>query len=1170
MDSYTSNDLNELSMTGIGSLLGATEEDINSLEVRVSSNESNITTLQADLATEVNNRTNADTVLHQNIEAEAEARVDGDALKVNKSGDTMTGTLNISGGNVGLNITSTTAGNSHIGGTQTATYLSSQVGTRIRNYIIGTGGYSYIADFLTTGIALNKNTTITGALSVADDVQANEFIITNSTTGNTTRLGYQTFGGTYGVFIGHRAGALNEGINNTAVGYESMYSSSGATQSTCLGRMSGYHNRGVYNHFIGMNAGYGFSTEKITGGNNIGFGVFSLSYLTTGANNVCVGNNSGFYTTTGIQNTAIGHNAMRGLNSSYLTTGSYNVAVGYASLYYLSSGVNNTAVGYESMNGINDSATLITGYQNTAVGRRSLFRLTSGDSNVAVGFQSLGDETGGVSGDNNVCVGYRSGYKIKSGANNLCLGHGSGENNTGSNNVFIGAYSGSNTSSVNHRLGIGYDAEPTQEKEILITAGSSNKNQIQMLTNAMSWIFGGTTKMLMEIVSSVATFNFYGNVDITEDLSVDGNAIIGGELTVSGSNEIYYKNQTLDARFHSLANNYYTETESESLFVNVDGDTMTGDLTVDGSVEGGVSRMATRTYNSIDYASFSHNANTSSSNYAVLQGSNGYTFLNSTSTLDFRINHAQVGTWDTTRLRCLNKLEVVGNLEVSGGSATNILRTTWNTGVSQFEVEYPTGTGLFFNNALSTPSLRLLDTKVQVYNGLEVVNGNLEVSGDTTMTGDLEVSGDTTMTGDLSVDGTATFNDDVVIRDNILSIYKDGDNKQAYLYISVDGDNDMVLDAYTASGDMGITFRTGAGDDRMRITKAGDITMENKLTVGGNLDIGDSSVSNTTQDVSASGQLKMFVNGNITRETGTDAEIKAQFDAREHHIYRQADYDYINFSSGGAIGTTHRITFGYTDELYIPYANETNKAPTNHAIKFEVSTKTSSTPNEVMRLESDNVVISKDTEITGDLGVGGDTTMTGNLDVGGDTTMTGNLDVVGNATIGGIAEVVGDLSTDSDLIVAGDIRKSSYPLITHTHNFYQSTSFLSSQWLLWTSVRDGVTDGVRGMKFPYAIKPYAVSISAEEDGLVGSVNLTIKVFKYPNNNNNSNIQSVAGGILCGLRNYDITDNCAFCNDLDEPLTIEANTTWGVYLQKSGNGSADDNPEIIVMIHCYQV
>jgi len=153
MDSYTSNDLNELSMTGVGSLLGATEEDINALEVRVSSNESNITTLQSGLATEVNNRTNADialqgdidaealarvnadnalqanivaealarvnadnalqnninaealarvnadNALQANIVAEAQARIDGDALKVNKSGDTMAGDLTVSNPN---------------------------------------------------------------------------------------------------------------------------------------------------------------------------------------------------------------------------------------------------------------------------------------------------------------------------------------------------------------------------------------------------------------------------------------------------------------------------------------------------------------------------------------------------------------------------------------------------------------------------------------------------------------------------------------------------------------------------------------------------------------------------------------------------------------------------------------------------------------------------------------------------------------------------------------------------------------------------------------------------------------------------------------------------------------------------------------------------------------
>ena len=168
----------------------------------------------------------------------------------------------------------------------------------------------------------------------------------------------------------------------------------------------------------------------------------------------------------------------------------------------------------------------------------------------------------------------------------------------------------------------------------------------------------------------------------------------------------------------------------------------------------------------------------------------------------------------------------------------------------------------------------------------------------------------------------------------------------------------------TFTGTVSATSFVGDGSQLTGLSTSNDIT--------GDLNIGDSSISNTTEDVSASGHIKMFVNGNISREGGTDAEIKSQFDAREHHIYRQADYDVINFANSGAIGTTHRITFGYTDELYIPYPTETNKAPINHAIKFEVAPIGSSIPNEVMRLESDNATIN------GALSVGGSINVTTN------------------------------------------------------------------------------------------------------------------------------------------------------------------------------------------------
>ena len=144
MDSYTSNDLNELSMTGIGSLLGATEGNINDLDARVSTNENLISTLRTDLTVEGNTRASADSTLQTNIDTEETARIAGDALKVNKTGDTMTGKLSIQNSNAieFLNPINPTENTSRLSGTTIAnavTYYNAR-----ENHISRESNYDYV------------------------------------------------------------------------------------------------------------------------------------------------------------------------------------------------------------------------------------------------------------------------------------------------------------------------------------------------------------------------------------------------------------------------------------------------------------------------------------------------------------------------------------------------------------------------------------------------------------------------------------------------------------------------------------------------------------------------------------------------------------------------------------------------------------------------------------------------------------------------------------------------------------------------------------------------------------------------------------------------------------------------------------------------------------------
>jgi hypothetical protein len=238
------------------------------------------------------------------------------------------------------------------------------------------------------------------------------------------------------------------------------------------------------------------------------------------------------------------------------------------------------------------------------------------------------------------------------------------------------------------------------------------------------------------------------------------------------------------------------------------------------------------------------------------------------------------------------------------------------------------------------------------------------IDGKVSKTGNETIGGIKTFTSGIVANGGISGGELEIIGDDLVLLGAD----QTFIEASV-GD----LRIQTTAGD-GLTksVKIGMEDAEIASFKSGDIqlksdtTITGDLTVGGtnpiilrsDVHIGDNSILNTDETATPSGQLRMFLNGNIKRQLGTDDAIKSVFNSKEHHIYRDADTDYVNVASSGLIRTTHRITFGYTDELYVPYPPSSDKAPTDHAMKFEVAGRGSSILNEVLRLQSDRAVVS--------------------------------------------------------------------------------------------------------------------------------------------------------------------------------------------------------------------
>ena len=170
-----------------------------------------------------------------------------------------------------------------------------------------------------------------------------------------------------------------------------------------------------------------------------------------------------------------------------------NTRVGVGCLDNVSSGSQNTAVGYRALLSVN------VGASNTAFGSRALNQTGTGQSNVAVGNDALLSNT---SGDKNVSVGTHSLENNIAGDANVCLGHYAGYNMTGTGNVMIGPADDENSTNATY-------APPAISGDRQLVIGSGTE----------AWVRGDSSF----------------NVTIPKDLTVDGDMLIQGGLTVNGT-----------------------------------------------------------------------------------------------------------------------------------------------------------------------------------------------------------------------------------------------------------------------------------------------------------------------------------------------------------------------------------------------------------------------------------------------------------------------------------------------------------------------------------------------------------------------------------------------------------------------------------------------------------
>ncbi len=244
-----------------------------------------------------------------------------------RTGDTMTGTLAFSSGNISLAYPSTPASGSilkngmlflHDGGSPVNTFVG-----------LGAGN-------------------LTMAVTADSDTANGAYALASNTTGS-----LNTAIGTNAMF------SNTSGYANTAAGVAALYNNTTGAANTATGVGALYYNTtGVTNTATGQWALY----SNTTGGDNTATGINALYYNTSGFMNTATGTGSLGSNTTGLGNTATGESA---LESN--TSGGFNIAMGVSAGGNLTTGSNNIDIGNPGVAGESSAIRIGQGQTSTFI-----------------------------------------------------------------------------------------------------------------------------------------------------------------------------------------------------------------------------------------------------------------------------------------------------------------------------------------------------------------------------------------------------------------------------------------------------------------------------------------------------------------------------------------------------------------------------------------------------------------------------------------------------------------------------------------------------------------------------------------------------------------------------------------------------------------------------------
>jgi len=266
---------------------------------------------------------------------------------------------------------------------------------------------------------------------------------------NNTALGIEsmnsTTSGYYNTAVGYQTLYENQtGAGNTAIGYLALNKSNLGEINTAIGSWALEKNTdGDYNTALGSAA----LRDNTEGHSNVALGQYALENNIKGNYSIAIGREALFTQTADptdvdqdLCNIGIGFRALYSTNPINELYGRYNVALGHQALRANTIGDKNTAIGHEALYSNK------TFYGSTAIGYQAMYYANNSESgnfsgNTALGYASLmgSDDASANTGKNNTALGSLTMTDNTSGTSNVAVGAEALSYNTeGSSNVAVG------------------------------------------------------------------------------------------------------------------------------------------------------------------------------------------------------------------------------------------------------------------------------------------------------------------------------------------------------------------------------------------------------------------------------------------------------------------------------------------------------------------------------------------------------------------------------------------------------------------------------------------------------------------------------------------------------------------------------------------------------------